>query len=130
MLEMNKASATRMIVFVALLGLTTSVAALLLVGSQAALSVGVGATLALANFVLLRTIVAKVVDGALHRKGPVIGLLFLKMGGLMGLVYLVIARHWVEPIAFTVGLSSLVVGLIASSFVGMRDGRDSRENET
>lgn len=127
MLEMNKASATRMIVFVAVLGLSASVAALWLVGRQAALSVGVGAALALANFLLLRTIVVRIVDGAMHRKGPVIGLLFLKMGGLMGLVYLVIARHWVEPVAFTVGLSSLVVGLIASSFVGLRD---SRENET
>lgn len=127
MLEMNKASATRMLVFVAVLGLVTSLAALWLVGSQAALSVGVGAALALANFLLLRTIVVRIVDGAMHRKGPVIGLLFLKMGGLMGLVYLVIARHWVEPVAFTVGLSSLVVGLIASSFVGLRDGR---ENET
>lgn len=127
MLEMNKASATRMTVFVAVLGLLTSVAALLLVGSQPALSVGVGAALALVNFLLLRSIVVRIVDGALHRKGPVIGLLFLKMGGLMGLVYLAIARGWVEPIAFTVGLSSLVVGLIASSFVGLRDGR---QNET
>jgi hypothetical protein len=124
---MNKASATRMTVFVAVLGALTSAVALLLVGREAAQSVGLGAALALVNFLLLRSIVVRVVDGAMYRKGPMIGLLFLKMGGVMGLVYLVIARGWAEPIAFSVGLSSLVVGLIGSSFVGLRDGR---ENET
>lgn len=122
---MSKASATRMTVFVAVLGLLTSLAALVLAGSHAGLSTAVGATLALANFMLLRTIVARIVDGDMHRKGSVVGLLFLKMGVLMGLVYLVIARHWVEPIAFTVGLSSLVVGLISSSLFGLRDGRQN-----
>jgi hypothetical protein len=39
---------------------------------------------------------------------------------------LVISRHWVQPIPFTVGISSLVVGLIASSALS---SRDSRQNE-
>jgi hypothetical protein len=114
-----------MIVFVAVLGLVTSLAALILAGSHAGLSAATGAALALANFMLLRTIVARIVDGDMRHKGSVAALLFLKMGVLMGLVYLVIAREWVEPIAFTVGLSSLVVGLISSSLFGLREGRQN-----
>jgi hypothetical protein len=62
----------------------------------------------------------------MHQKGPVVGLLFLKMGGLMGMVYLVIARHWVRPIPFMVGLLTLVVGLIANMLLAPRE---SRQNE-
>lgn len=122
----NKSAAIRMTVFVAGLGLGTTLAALLLAGSHAAVSAATGAALALANFLLLRTIVQRIVLGDMHRKAPVIFLLFLKMGGVMALVYVVISRHWVEPIAFTVGLSSLVVGLIANSLFAPRD---SRQNE-
>jgi hypothetical protein len=122
---MTKAAATRMTVFVAVLGLLTSLTALGLAGSHAGLSTAVGAALALANFLLLRTIVVRIVDGAMDRKGPVIGLLFLKMGALMALVYLVLAREWVEPVPFTVGLSSLVVGLLASSLFGLGEGRQN-----
>jgi hypothetical protein len=115
----------RMTVFVAALGLATSLAVLLAAGSHAALSTAAGAALALANFLLLRTIVHKIVTGDMQRKLPVIGLLFLKMFGVMGLVYLVIIREWVEPIPFTIGLSSLAVGLIANSLLTQREGRQS-----
>jgi hypothetical protein len=122
----SKQAAIRMTVFVAALGLLTSIGAFLLSGGHAAVSTATGAALALANFLLLRIIVQKIVVGDMHRKGPVIALLFLKMGGVMALVYLVISRHWVQPIPFTVGISSLVVGLIASSALS---SRDSRQNE-
>ena len=111
----------RMTVFVAGLGLATTLAAFQLAGSHAAVSAACGAALALANFLLLRTIVQRIVVGDMHRKAPVLFLLFLKMGGVMALVYLVISRHWVEPIAFTVGLSSLVVALIAHSLLAPRE---------
>jgi hypothetical protein len=115
----------RMTLFVAALGLATAVAAYFVGGTRAAVSTAAGAALALANFLLLRTIVQKIVLGDMHRKAAVIGLLFLKMAGVMGLVSLVIIREWVEPIPFTIGLSSLVVGLIANSLVTQREGRQS-----
>jgi hypothetical protein len=121
----SKSAAFRMTVFVAALGLATSLAVLLVGGSHAGLSTAAGAALALANFLLLRTIVQKIVTGDMQRKLPVIGLLFLKMFGVMGLVYLVIIREWVEPIPFTIGLSSLAVGLIANSLLTQREGRQS-----
>ena len=121
----TKPAAIRMTAFVAALGLATSLVALALEGPRAGMSTGAGAALALVNFLLLRTIVQKIVLGDMHRKLPVIGLLFLKMGGVMVLVYLAIIREWVEPIAFTIGLSSLVVGLIANSLLPQRESRQS-----
>ena len=114
-----------MTAFVAVLGLAASLGAVAVAGSRAGVSTAAGAALALANFLLLRTIVQKIVLGDMHRKLPVIGLLFLKMGGVMVLVYLAIIRGWVEPIPFTIGLSSLVVGLIANSLLTQRESRQS-----
>ncbi len=112
---MTKASADRMTLFVAAFGAALTIASYAVAGRAAAYSTLTGAGLGLANFLLLRAIVVRVVEGDMHRRGPFIGLIFLKMGVLMGLVYWVIAKHWVEPVAFTVGISSLVVGLIVSS---------------
>jgi hypothetical protein len=114
-----------MVLFVAGLGLVTSLAVFAAGGSHAGLSAAAGAALALANFVLLRTIVQRIVTGDMHRKLPVIGLLFLKMGAVMGLVFLVIIRGWVTLIPFTIGLSTLSVGLIANSLLWQREDRQS-----
>jgi hypothetical protein len=115
---MIKASADRMTLFVAAFGVAVTIASYCVAGRSIAYSTLTGAGIGVANFLLLRAIVVRVVEGDMHRKLPLIGLIFLKMGGLMGLVYWVIAKHWVQPIAFTIGLSSLVVGLIVSSLFG------------
>lgn len=117
-----------MTVFVAFLGLATSLAELALGGVHAGVSSAAGAALALSNFLLLRTIVQKIVSGDMHRKLPVIALLFFKMGAVMALVSVMILREWVAPIPFTIGLSSLAVGLIANSLLMQRD--DRRQSET
>ena len=122
----SKSAAVRMTVWVAGFGAATSLAVLAFAGARAGMSAAVGAALALANFVLLRIIVQKIVLGDMQHRGPVVALLFFKMGALMALVYLVIARHWVEPIPFTVGLSSLVAGLISTMLLAPRA---SRQNE-
>ena len=122
----SKSAAVRMTVWVAGFGAATSLAALLLAGVHAGLSVATGAALALGNFMLLRVIVQKIVVGDMQQKGPVVLLLFLKMGALMGLVYWLIARQWVAPIPFIVGLSTLVAGLIANMLLAPRE---SRQNE-
>jgi hypothetical protein len=114
-----------MTVFVALLGLAISLAEFVVGGAHAGVSSAAGAALALANFLLLRTIVQKIVTGDMHRKLPVVALLFFKMGAVMALVSLMILREWVAPIPFTIGLSSLAVGLIANSLLTQREGRQS-----
>jgi len=121
----SKQAAIRMTVIVAAFGLATTIAAFLVGGSHTGVSTAAGAALALANFMLLRTIVQKIVVGDMHRKAPVIFLLFFKMGGVMALVAVLILRKWVEPIPFTLGLTSLVVALIANSFLTTRDNRQN-----
>ncbi len=112
---MTQASADRITLFVAALGLCTTLIAFFAFGAEAATSTGVGATLGFANLLALRRLVGRITEGGLAGKGLVVVLLFAKMGALMGLVFLVIARKWVEPIPFVVGLSTLVVGLITAA---------------
>jgi ATP synthase I chain len=120
---MTKASADRMTVFVAALGLAIALG-YLSVSTRAALSAGVGGVVGLLNFLALRYIVGRVVDGDMQRKAGLIGLIYLKMGGVMFAVYWVISSGFVAPIPFTVGLSSLVVGLIVSSLIAASSTSD------
>lgn len=128
---MTKAVADRMTAFVAAFGLAATIGSLALYGAVTAGSTGVGAVVALANFLILRFIVVRVVEGDTHRKGPFLFAIFLKMGALMGLIYWVIAKHWVEPVPFVLGLSALAAGLLACSFFALRpeDASDSTGTE-
>lgn len=112
---MTKPPSDRLALSVALFGVGVSLASYSLGGAFAGLSTAVGSALALVNLVVLRSIVLRVVAGDIHTKTPLLALIFIKMGVLMFLVYLFISKQWVEPIAFTIGLSSLVVGLISGS---------------
>jgi hypothetical protein len=122
---MTKPPADRLTLFVAAFGVAISVASFLLGGWHVAFSTAAGSALALLNLVVLRTIVSKVIEGDIHNKLPLLALIFVKMGVFMALVFAAITRHWVEPIAFTIGLSSLVVGLIAGSFAVPRSSARS-----
>jgi hypothetical protein len=110
----------RLTLIVAGFGALISLGSLALGGAFVGMSTAVGAVLALVNLVVLRSIVVRVVAGDIHRKLPLLALVFLKMGVFMVLVYQLIVRHWVEPIAFTLGFSSLVVGLITGSLFAAR----------
>jgi ATP synthase I chain len=110
----------RLTLIVAGFGSLISLGSLALGGAFIGMSTAIGAALALVNLVVLRSIVVRVVAGDIHRKLPLLALVFVKMGVFMLLVYQLIVRHWVEPIAFTVGFSSLVVGLIAGSLFAAR----------
>jgi len=122
---MTKSDADRLTLFVAAFGLAISLGGLILAGRHAALSAAAGSALALVNLLVLRTLVLRLVDGDVHLKLPFLALVFVKMGAIMALVYWAIAHGWVEPIAFTVGLSSLVIGLITGSLVLTRSGSRS-----
>jgi hypothetical protein len=117
---MTKPVPDRLTLFVAAFGAAISLASFALGDAHAGLSAFAGSVLALLNLVVLRSIVSKLIDGEIHNKLGLLSLIFVKMGVLMGLVFAAIAHHWVEPIAFTVGLSSLVVGLITGSLAFAR----------
>jgi hypothetical protein len=115
MTPITKAAGARLIAFVAASGAAISVLSLVVWGSFAGLSTAAGAALALLNLLVLRTLVLKITGGEIHTTLPFVALVMVKMGVFMGLVYWAITEQWVAPIAFTLGLSSLVVGLIAGS---------------
>lgn len=128
---MTKPAPDPLFLSVAAFGAAISLASLGFVGSFAGFSSAVGALLALFNLVVLRSIVLRVVSGDIHTKLPLVGLIFVKMLGFMLLVFWLITKHWVEPVALTLGLSSLAVGLIAGSvFVRARPAQRSQGSES
>lgn len=122
---MTKAARDPLFLSVAAFGAAITLACLGFGGSFSALSSAVGSVLALVNLVILRSVVLRVVSGDIHTKLPFIALIFVKMGAFMLLVFWLITRHWVEPIALTLGLSSLAVGLIAGSVFTRPRGSES-----
>jgi uncharacterized membrane protein len=104
-----------LVLSVACFGVAISLACLSFGGTFSGFSSAVGSVLALVNLVVLRNIVLRVVSGDIHKKMPLVALIFLKMGSLMFLVFWFISKRWVEPLTFTLGLSSLAVGLITGA---------------
>lgn len=87
-------------------------------GSIAAtVSATVGVAVALANWHLLRYIIGRLFDGNVRRQAAFTLVLFVKLGGLVALVFLVLQSGIVMPIPFTVGVSSMALGVLLGSFV-------------
>ena len=114
---MSKAALDRMTVFILGLGVLASLGALLLAGPTKALSVATGVAVAVANWYLLRFIVGRVVSGNVRNQAAFSFVLFLKMGGLMALVFFLLRSGYFAPIPFTIGMSCLVVGALLGAFV-------------
>jgi hypothetical protein len=111
-----------LVLSVACFGAAISLASLSFGGTFSGFSSAVGSVLALVNLVVLRSIVLRVMSGDFHTKLRLVALIFLKMGGLMFLVYWFISKGWVEPVTFMLGISSLAIGLITGSLFAPRSG--------
>jgi hypothetical protein len=114
---MSKTAIARLTWFILGLGLVVTAVVYAWLGRAAAQSAAVGAGVALCNWYLLRFIVARVVSGNVRSQAKFSLLLVAKMGALMGLVLVLIRGGLVQPVAFTAGLSSLVVGALLGCFV-------------
>jgi hypothetical protein len=114
---MSKTAVSRVTSLILAIGTATALGALLLAGRQAALSAAAGVAIAIANWQLLRYIVARVVSGNVRNQAAFSFVLVVKMGGLMGLIFLLLHSGLVEPIPFTIGVSSLVFGALLGSFL-------------
>jgi hypothetical protein len=114
---MSKTAIARLTWFILGLGLVVTAVVYVWLGRAAAQSAAVGAVVALCNWYLLRVIVARVVSGNMRSQAKFSLLLVAKMGALMGLVLVLIRSGLVQPVAFTAGLSSLVVGALLGCFV-------------
>lgn len=114
---MSKAAVSRMTWFIVGLGVPAAIAAYVLAGREAGLSAAVGVAVAIANFQLLRFIVWRVVSGTVKNQALFSFVLMAKLGGLVGLIFILLHSGLVQPIAFTIGVSALVVGSLLGSFV-------------
>lgn len=112
---MNKQTADRMSAAVAAMGVVLTAVAFFLRGETFAVGTSVGAAVAVANWLLIQWIVGRVTSGTTRKQAAFMLLLVAKMGALMALVYIVLSRGWVEPIAFVLGISALFGGLLAGS---------------
>lgn len=89
------------------------VAALAGAPGRVLLGVALGALLAAGNFLAIERISARVVRGSVRTQSLLMGLLVVKMSAVMVLVYLVIRTFGVNAIGFVIGLSTMVLGLMA-----------------
>lgn len=113
---MNRAFAERMTWVIAGLGLLGSALAYAQYGLFTASSVAAGAAIGVANWLLLRYIVGRVVGGNVKNQAGFTMVLMFKMGALMGLIFFLIQAGLVEVLPFTLGLSTLMVGVLGGSF--------------
>lgn len=114
---MDKQTAERMSVFIVGLGIILSVGTYTFVGAAAGRSAAIGAGLAVVNWYLLRFLVVRITRGTQRAKAAMTALVMLKMAALMGLISMMVAAGWVQPIAFIIGMSALVGGLLFGSFL-------------
>jgi hypothetical protein len=99
------------------LGLVATIVASALHGRVAGQSTAAGVALALANWYAMRFLLRRIMSGSMRSKTLFAGLLMVKMGVLMAAVFACLHTGLFEPVAFTVGVSCLVVGTLFGSFV-------------
>ena len=114
---MSRSASARLTWFIAGFGVLAVVVMQVLYGVDAATSAAVGGAVALGNWFLLRLIVDRVVGGSVRRQVGLSFLLIAKMGALIALVFLLLRSGLVELMPFTAGVSSLMAGALAGSFV-------------
>jgi hypothetical protein len=99
------------------IGLCAMLGAYALHGRMAGQSTAAGVALAIANWYALRFLLRRIMTGSVRSKTLFAALLMLKMGVLMAAVFACLHTGLFEPVAFTVGVSCLVVGTLFGSFV-------------
>ena len=114
---MSRTASARLTWFIAGFGVLAIVVMFARGGVDGAVSAAAGAAVALGNWFLLRMIVDRVLGGSVRRQVGLSFLLIVKMGGLVGLVFLLLRSGLVQLMPFTAGVSSLMAGALAGSFV-------------
>ena len=114
---MSRHVAARLTWFIAGFGVLAIVLMQLRYGFDAAASAAAGSAVALGNWFLLRLIVDRVIGGSVRKQAGLTFLLLVKMGALIGLVFLLLRSGFVQVLPFTAGISSLMLGAIFGSFV-------------
>lgn len=126
---MNRIAADRMTYYVVALGLIAVGSVYALMGATAAISTAVGVAVGLLNWFIQKFIVGRLLSGGQKSQLGAAALLFLKMGLLMGGLFVLLRSGLVQLIPFTVGISTLVVGVIAGGLVQSLTAPQTAENE-
>jgi ATP synthase I chain len=110
---------------VALAGAGLALGGAVFVGLRAAISVALGATLAVGNLWVLARVVAALLPadsvGASAQSRVAWALVaLLKMGGLFAVVWLLMRHGVVDPLAMLVGFMALPIGIAIGSLVSDR----------
>jgi hypothetical protein len=108
----------RITFLIAASGVILAVVTTVLAGFAAGLGAVVGATVAVANWLVLRWVVRRVVRASNGQRAGLMILLVGKMGALVALCWILIARAGVDPIGFVVGSSALFVGIVLGASLG------------
>ena len=114
---MTKAAAERLTWFIAALGAVVSVVVTATQGAWAGASAAAGVAIALANWYVLKLIVDRLLGGSMRRQAGLAIILIAKMGAFMAAVYLLLMGGYVQPIPFTLGVSTLMAGPLLGSLV-------------
>ena len=114
---MTKAAAERLTWFIAALGAVVSVVVTATQGAWAGASAAAGVAIALANWYVLKLIVDRLLGGSIRRQAGLAIILIAKMGAFMAAVYLLLMGGYVQPIPFTLGVSTLMAGPLLGSLV-------------
>lgn len=93
-------------------------------GVELGLGALLGAAVGVANFLAVRWVGKKILTA--NDQGKLIygTLLVVKMGAILGVVWLLLAFTGASPIGFAIGFSGLVVGLLVSAFTSALEGAD------
>jgi hypothetical protein len=127
---MNKIAADRMTYYVVGLGLIAVVAVYALMGGAAAGSTAIGVAVGLLNWFIQKFIVGRLLSGGGQKSQlAASALLFLKMGLLMAGLFVLLRSGLVQLIPFTVGISTLVVGVIAGGLIQSLTAPPAAEHE-
>lgn len=96
-------------------GVLISLVSVILFDLHVALSVGIGAVIAIANWVGFRWIGGKIVSSDGQHRARYAVLLAVKMAIVLAAIGLVLKTGKVEVLAFLIGLSALVLGVLSRS---------------
>jgi hypothetical protein len=126
---MTKTATDRLSYVVMALGVVATLAIYGAMGFEAAKSCAIGVLVGIANWFIQRFIVGRLLSGSQKSQLGAAAFLFLKMGLLMGGLFVLLRSGFVQLIPFTVGISTLVVGVIAGGLYQSLLAPPTAENE-
>lgn len=115
---MERRSLDLITTYVAMLGALASAGAWLALGTSVGIGALVGSGLAIANWLGLRWLLTRLLASGTRSKTGFMVLLGVKTLAFMAIVSLLVVRGTVSPLGLVIGLSALVIGLVAGALHG------------